>query len=163
MIVIADSSPINILVRIDRVEVLPRLFGEVVIPDAVQMELESSRTPEVVRSFMSTRPPWLVLRAASGAPRLPGIDAGESAAIQLALQESDSILVMDDWDGRRLARSKGLRVVGTIGVLEQAAVAGLVDLPQCIEMIKQTDFRMSNLLFEEALARDAERKRGPTA
>lgn len=159
MIVIADSSPINVLVRIAQVQVLPSLFHEVIIPEEVVLELSHSKTPPVVREFIASGPSWLVVRQAPGSPRLPGLDAGEEAAIQLALLEEESLILMDDADGRRVARSQGLRVIGTIGILEEGAVRGHVDFPLAIEQLEQTDFRVDARLVADALARDMERRR----
>lgn len=39
MIVVSDTSPLNYLVLLDVVSVLPKLFGEVVVPPAVLTEL----------------------------------------------------------------------------------------------------------------------------
>lgn len=51
MLVVSDASAHNVLIRIERVPILPGLFGRVVIPPAVARELSTPRTPEVVRSF----------------------------------------------------------------------------------------------------------------
>lgn len=49
MIVIADTSPVNYLVFIDLIQILPNLFGEVIIPQAVLRELLLTSAPEVIR------------------------------------------------------------------------------------------------------------------
>jgi predicted nucleic acid-binding protein len=51
MIVVSDASPVNVLMRIGYVDVLPILFQSVIIPPAVASELSHSSTPEVVRSI----------------------------------------------------------------------------------------------------------------
>lgn len=56
MLVVADSSPINILIRIECTHVLPSLFGAVVIPPEVRQELTDTRTPEAVRAWMANLP-----------------------------------------------------------------------------------------------------------
>jgi predicted nucleic acid-binding protein len=45
MIVVADTSPINYLVLIKEIEVLPKLYGKIVIPEAVREELLPNRRP----------------------------------------------------------------------------------------------------------------------
>lgn len=45
MIVIADTTPLNYLILIDEIEVLPKLYGRVVIPEAVREELLRSGAP----------------------------------------------------------------------------------------------------------------------
>jgi predicted nucleic acid-binding protein len=49
MIVVADTTPINYLILIGKIQVLPALYGRVVVPPAVVKELANSRTPEQVR------------------------------------------------------------------------------------------------------------------
>jgi predicted nucleic acid-binding protein len=59
MIVVSDASPLNYLVLIDAVDILPALFGRVLTPPAVWCELHRDRTPEAVRQWASQPPPWL--------------------------------------------------------------------------------------------------------
>jgi predicted nucleic acid-binding protein len=48
--IIADTTPLNYLVLIEAVEILPKLYGRVLIPPAVKIELEHSNTPDPVRT-----------------------------------------------------------------------------------------------------------------
>jgi len=63
MIVIADTTPLNYLVLIDCVRVLPQLYGRVLIPPAVWQEFQRPETPEAVRAWLAKRPAWLEIRA----------------------------------------------------------------------------------------------------
>jgi predicted nucleic acid-binding protein len=63
------------------------------------------------------------------------------------------MLVMDDRDGRREAARRNLRVIGTIGVLNEAAERGLIDLPTTIQRLQQTSFRASPNLLQSLLNR----------
>ena len=85
MLVVSDASPLNVLVRIGHVEVLPTLFHAVIIPSAVAEELARPSTPEVVRNWLAARPGWLEVRSPTGAdiPSLPR-HRGEREAIKLA-------------------------------------------------------------------------------
>ena len=65
---------------------------------------------------------------------------------------------MDDLDGRRVARARGLIVIGTIGILETAAIRGLLDLPAVLAQLQATTFYTSPSLYDEVLAREAARK-----
>lgn len=56
MIVIADTFPINYLVLIDLIQILPDLFGKVIIPQVVLRELQSTSAPDVVRQWLMNRP-----------------------------------------------------------------------------------------------------------
>lgn len=159
MIVIADSSPINVLVRIGCIDVLPKLFSNVLIPPEVRDELADSRTPEVVREFIARLPEWIEIRAASRVEAIPPLDKGEEAAIALAIDVRADALLIDERDGRREAKARGLVIVGTLGVLEAAAQRDLVALTDVFQRLRATDFRVDPRLVQQAVARDAARRR----
>lgn len=158
MLVVADSSPINILVRIGCVDVLPQLFQTVLIPPEVQTELTHAATPDSVRAFMRTPPRWLEVRAVPAREPIPIIDAGEQAAIHLAMDIRAGAILLDDKYGRRAARERGLRVVGTLGVLELASLRGLLALGPVVDALRKTDFRLDPRLVAQALDKDAARR-----
>jgi predicted nucleic acid-binding protein len=62
MIVVADTSPLNYLVLIDEVELLPWLFERVMLPKAVFNELKHPRSPAKVRTWAEPLPEWAVVR-----------------------------------------------------------------------------------------------------
>ena len=53
MLVVTDTTPINYLVLIGHVDILPSLYGHVVIPQAVVGDLQHPRTPESVRAWIA--------------------------------------------------------------------------------------------------------------
>lgn len=166
MTVVADTSPLNYLLLIDSIDILPQLFGQVLIPEAVALELQRSRTPPQVASWLASRPAWLVIQAPTQPPldavdqELERLGAGEREAIMLASKHRpDALLLMDEVKGRRVANRRKLRVIGTLGILELAAVSGLLDLPVAVERLRQTTFHVAPSLLRTLLDRDAERKR----
>jgi predicted nucleic acid-binding protein len=161
MLVICDASPLNVLVRIGLVEILPQLYGHVLIPPAVAGELRDQRAPKEVRDFIAGLPSWLGITPPSSILDLPSIGAGERAAISLACEKKADLLLIDDKRGRRAATTLGLRTVGTVGVLELGAQRDLVSLGDAFERIRRTDFSISDDLLEAALARDAARRGRP--
>jgi hypothetical protein len=78
-----------------------------------------------------------------------GFVAGEREAIQLAAEVHANQLIIDDLQGREEAQRRGLRVTGTVGVLREAAVLGLLDLPRALKRLQLTNF----YLAPEVLAR----------
>jgi predicted nucleic acid-binding protein len=62
MIVVSDTTPLNYLILIDSVHVLPALFGQVYAPPAVIAELSHSRTPGPVRGWVASPPGWLTVQ-----------------------------------------------------------------------------------------------------
>ncbi len=160
MIVIADTAPLNYLVLIGEVDVLPALYGRVIIPNAVSRELQATGTPQAVKDWLKTSPAWLEVKSVSRPADLSlgTLDAGEREAIQLAEELRPATVIIDDKDGRKAAETRSLRVIGTLGVLDDAASKNLLDLPQSLVRLQQTNFRLTPALIQTLLERDAERK-----
>jgi predicted nucleic acid-binding protein len=135
-LVIADTGPINYLIQIGHIELLPRVFETVALPSAVQAELSNSLAPLPVRRWIAAPPAWLEIHDATALPRVSGLDEGESAAIALAELLHADLLLIDERDGSRVARERGLRVTGTLGFLDLAAERDLVDFAQAIRKLK---------------------------
>lgn len=89
------------------------------------------------------------------------LDPGERAAIALALSVLPDFVLIDDRAGVAVARARALEVTGTLGLLDRAAQAGLVDLADAISALKATNFRVRQPLLDVLLARDGARRGGP--
>ena len=153
-VVVADTGPINYLVLIGREEVLPALFEKVFIPSAVRDELSRAETPEMVRDWIKEPPTWLDVRSPHEDDLddgLENLDDGERAALILVASMEADLLLMDDRESTRVARGKGLRVIGRLRVLQLAARRGLVDLAESLERIKRTNFRYRQELMDKLL------------
>jgi predicted nucleic acid-binding protein len=159
MLVVADSSPVNVLIRIGHIDVLPTLFERVVIPGEVAKELSHAKTPQVVKEFIARPPRWFDIREPKHFEALHGIDPGEQAAICLAKELNADLLLIDDWDARQAALNCSIRIIGTVGVLERAAGRGLLDMREAFGRLREIDFRISDTLLEQALRRAANRNR----
>jgi predicted nucleic acid-binding protein len=161
MLVVSDNSPVRYLRLLDCTHVLPILFGRILIPRAVVEELQHPHTPAVVRTWLADPPAWLEVRPIVRQPdaAFSTLEAGEREAIVLAQELRANILLVDDGKARDLAIQQGLRIMGTVGVLEQAAAHGLVDLPEVLARLLTTNFRILRVIIDEALTRDTERKR----
>ena len=123
MIVIADSTPLNYLILIHQVDLLPQLFDRILIPPAVFGELQHQETPDVVRRWIASPPSWLHVQALRSVldPALGFLDPGEREAIALAEELQADQLLLDDADARREAARRNLPFIGTLGVLREAA------------------------------------------
>ncbi|HLK03440.1 MAG TPA: hypothetical protein VKT53_03295 [Candidatus Acidoferrum sp.] len=159
--IVADTTPLNYLVLIDAVELLPRLYGHVLIPPSVLAELSDPHAPGEVRNWASQPPDWLrVMQPQSPAdPSLANLDAGERDAILLAIEQRATLLLMDERDGVAAARARNLHIVGTLGVLDIAAARGWIDLQAMFTRLRQTTFRSPHHLMITMLEQDAVRKK----
>lgn len=146
MIVISDTSPLNYLILIGKAELLPSLFGRVIIPNAVFAELQAAGASAKVRHWSRNLPEWIeIKRTGLTADRSLGIlDAGEREAILLAQELSADLLLVDDRQARRAAVDLGIAITGTVGILDKAAKAGLIDIQTAVEEIQKTSFRIAD-------------------
>jgi predicted nucleic acid-binding protein len=152
--VVADAGPPRYLVLIDQIELLPRLFSKVVLPDVVREELNAPQAPAQVRAWLGSSPPWLQSGSAPDIEtQLPSkLDRGERAAIAVAMEFGASLVLMDDRAGAEEARLRGLRVTGMLGVLLLAARRSFIDLDAAFLRLKATNFRYSPALIDAVLA-----------
>ncbi len=119
MIVISDSSPLNYLLLIQQVHLLPALFGRVLSPPSVLDELSRTKAPDLVRAWAAATPDWLEIRAPEYPLQEHALGPGEADAIALAAELNADILLIDERDGARFARQRGLIVTGTLGYLKR--------------------------------------------
>jgi predicted nucleic acid-binding protein len=157
-LVIADTGPINYLILIGHVNILPELFERIVLPSAVREELAHPKAPSMVQQWMASPPSWIEIRNTTYRhdPELITLDAGEEDAIALAQELRADLLLMDDREGVEVARRKGFRVVGTLTVLAVAAQRGLVNLADAFGRLRGTNFRYQQSLMEQLLKEIAE-------
>jgi len=76
----------------------------------------------------------------------------------LAQEIRADALLIDERDGRRIAESRHIAVIGTLQVLDSAAEAGLLDLPTAFARLAKTTFRATPRLLNHFLQLDAARK-----
>jgi predicted nucleic acid-binding protein len=156
MIVVADTTPINYLVLIGKIELLPSLYRVVLIPQAVHRELQSTKAPGVVREWASALPFWCEVHTLRGDRdgSMKELDDGERDAIQLALENGIDTVLIDESEGRRAAVQRHLKVTGTVALLEKAGQRGLLDFRSALTELERTNFRISASIREEFLRRN---------
>src|ERR1035438_8720096 len=144
-VVVADTSPLNYLLLIGEIAILQGLYGEILIPPEVLAELSDVDAPPEVLKWIQVRPAWLQVRqrrTMQDDPALRHLDPGERAAILLAQQEGDVLLLIDDAAGRSEATRYGIPSTGTLGILRAAAIRQLLDLPTALKSLAATNFRV---------------------
>ncbi len=155
MIVVSDTSPINYLVQLGIIDILPELFETVFIPMEVVRELTSKRTPLPVREWIDSPPDWLEIRQNTLLVISPQADPGETAAIALAMELHSDYIAIDDLEGREIARAQNLQIIGTVGIIERAHQAGLLDLKTSLDELLKTNFRISETIVKRVLDRNS--------
>jgi predicted nucleic acid-binding protein len=152
VIVVSDTSPINYLLLIDQIGLMPRLFQQIIIPDIVRDEMIDSSAPLTLQKWIANPPSWLTVQTVSRVDTtLNALDPGEQAAITLAQTLPADLLIIDERLGRRAASDRGIPIIGTVGILDDAADQGLVDLADSIARLQQTNFRISRQIIQKLL------------
>ena len=149
--IVADTSPLNYLILIDAVEILPALFREVTIPPAVGRELLAEGASKDVRRWMESFPAWLKVAAVAEIDKTIKLGKGEVDAISLAIELSADYILLDDKAARLAAMTKNLKVVGTLGILKFADENKLIDFETAVRKLQNTNFRASKRLLEDLI------------
>ena len=160
MIVVADTTPLNYLILIHEADLLPRLFGRVLIPPAVYKELQDLETPDLVRLWLANAPHWLQVQSLRlpPDPKLDYLDAGEREAIALAEEWKADQILIDEMDARREAMRRQIPLIGTLGILRKAAQLDWLDLPSTLARLLETAFYVNPDLIRSLLDEDARRR-----
>ena len=161
MNVVSDASTLINLARIDKLDLLRQLYGELLIPEAVWGEVviegegqpgaEKVRTASWIRkSKVENQDIVRVLRQ--------DLDAGEAETIALALEKKADLLLMDERLGRETAKYLGLQYIGLIGVLISAKRTGIIgSIKPCLAALRDiAGFRVSDALYTRVLRDEGE-------
>jgi uncharacterized protein len=120
MIVISDSSVLINLAWINQLELLPRLYGSVVVPTAVWQEVVEKGAGKPGAAAVRAAN-WLQVREPQNKPLVHALrqdlDIGEAEAIALSIEQDAALLLMDERIGRAAAQHFGLDVIGVVGIL----------------------------------------------
>ena len=153
ILVVSNSSIIIALARICRLDLMEKLFGKVIVPEAVWKEVtvegKSGREKILKAGFIYVKK----VRSRSLAAFLEEfVDSGEAEAIVLALELDADLLLVDDRDARNLAKRLGLQVMGILGVLALAKYKGFIqEVKPIIDRLVENGFWISRKLLEEFL------------
>jgi predicted nucleic acid-binding protein len=145
--VVVDTSVVQYLHQARLLDLLPALYGVVTVPYAVAAELARGREvginlPDVTACAwmrLETKPSTKIF------PMTKHLGAGELDAIGLALERSDSLVLLDDRLARQYAARLGLRYSGTLGVLLRAKREGLVaTVRPALDQLVSLGFRLAS-------------------
>ncbi|MEO6668114.1 MAG: DUF3368 domain-containing protein [Ferruginibacter sp.] len=145
--IISDTSCLILLEKIGELDILHHLFGTIIT------------TKEVAEEFGQQLPSWIELQQPKDKNYQSiiqaSVDKGEASAIALAIELDDCLLIIDDLKGRKFAQQLGLAIIGTIGVIVDAKLVGLIpSIRPILAKIKSTNFRITEQL-ESLILRSA--------
>jgi predicted nucleic acid-binding protein len=147
--IVSDTSCLILLSKINRLDLLSSLFGEITITNIIAKE------------FGQTSPNFIVIEDPVDLKYqqiLEGfLDRGEASAIALALEKDDCLLIIDESKGRREAKQLRINYTGTLGILIVAKGKGLINsTSEILDQIRKTDFRISETLIRETKKKSGE-------
>ena len=159
MTAVVDTSPLISLAHLDLLHLLPKVFGRTLAPPGVVREATERRASApgatAIRAALES---GLLELAAPGAPDGTSpewLGPGEREAMAVALAERANWVVIDDRRARRYAVDLGLKVIGTVRVLEVARAAGHIERAgPLLEQLRNRGFRLGEGIV--ARVRDAE-------
>jgi predicted nucleic acid-binding protein len=142
--IISDTSCFIVLSKTGQLDLLHRLFGNIVT------------TLEIAEEFGEKLPNWIEIVAAKDVHKRHlleiQVDKGEASAMALALEMENSMLIIDDYKARKLAHMLNIDYTGTIGVIILAKQKGIINsIKPILAKIKETNFRISAELELQAL------------
>ena len=151
-IAVSNSSPLIFLAKINQLNLLFALFDKIFIPQAVFQEVvvTGKRNGQLdaflveeqiiegkieIREYDTTKVKFPHLKNHALHP-------GELEAIHLALSLSEDVILLDDEEARVFARTLGLQVKGTLGLLIDFKKSALIDQKKSLEMLQQLNSLM---------------------
>ena len=156
MIVVSDTTPIISLTKLDMLDILGRFYDEVLLPKTVFEEV--CRNPMFAAEAEAVQKcVFMKVKAVSHIQsvkilRAAGLDLGESEAIVLADTMPDSLLLMDERKGRQIALNMGIQIIGTLGILLQAKMLGLIkNIKPLLDTLLNENIRISETLYNSIL------------
>jgi predicted nucleic acid-binding protein len=156
--VVSDTSPINYLCLIDAIDVLPKLFDEILIPPTVLAELRHPRAPRAVSDWLFRMPTWVKIQAPRILQTGLGLDPGETEAISLAIELNLPVVLVDERAGRMVVEERGITAFGTLNILYLADLRELLDFETAVNRLRRTNFHLEQRLLEAVLAKVRARK-----
>ena len=157
-IVICNSTILINFATIEEIDLLRKLFGSLIVPDAVWHELVlEDKDYKVSRIVKNAK--WIrresVLKSDNALYRTLSreLDAGEAEVIVLALEKKADLVLLDETEARDLAEFHGLNFIGSIGCLVEAKRSGLVSKikPLLDKMIDNAQYWVSEELYKNVL------------
>jgi len=160
-VVVSDTTPLHYLILLGQDSILQKLFERVIVPPAVLEELGHPAAPPAVSAWAKSRPDWVTVQSPAFIPtRFDNLDFGERQALALAKEIQADFVLLDDKVARRFAEREALQVKGTLGIVADAAKAGLLNFRETVETLQQTTMHLEPHLAERIIAEYEKRPGG---
>lgn len=144
--IVINASPLIALFRSGQADLLPHLFRQIVVPEAVWQEVVIDEWEDAAARDLGKQS-WPVRVDIVNSPRVAAWDlgAGETAVLSYALANPPLRVVIDDMDARRCAQTLNIPMLGTGGLLVLAKRRGLLhSLDEGIEKLRNAGLWLSD-------------------
>ncbi len=160
MIVVSDATPLIALAKIGQLDILPALFGRVIIPQSVYDEVVTNASERAGAEEVA-KAAWLDRRSASDQRKViylhAELDAGEAEALVLAEELSADWVFLDERKARQVATRIGLRYTGTLGLLLIAKQKRQInELRPLLDELRAKKIRLSEKVYQAVLVEAGE-------
>ncbi|MCI8753204.1 MAG: DUF3368 domain-containing protein [Lachnospiraceae bacterium] len=160
MIVISDTTPIISLLKAGHLELLEKLYGNVLVPNAVYYELtENPAYPDEAEIIKKVRFLSVTevenIKSVNVLRSVTGLDEGESEALIMYDEQNADLLLMDERKGRRVAKQLKAEYIGTAGVLMLAYDKGYIgqaDVKICLDTMINNNIRLGKKICNTVMA-----------
>jgi predicted nucleic acid-binding protein len=158
-LVVSNTSPIVNLAAVGRLPLLQELYGTILIPDEVFIEIAVRGVGQPAAAEIQMYP-WFERRKVTSKSLLgsilqqyPALDQGEAEAIVLALEVGAERVLIDETAGRAAATASGLMVTGILGLLREAKQRNLLSAvkPVMDDLIRVAGFWIGPALYARVL------------
>lgn len=151
--VVVNNTPLVALWVLGRLDLFERLYGEILIPQAVYEEFVA--TERALRQAGLDSAPWIKVVSLTDPQRARvyvGLDQGEAQVLALAQERAARLVIIDERKGRRYARRLDMPLAGALGVLLLAKERGLVqDLAPLIKELQDAGLYLEQVLVTRVL------------
>jgi predicted nucleic acid-binding protein len=156
MIVVVNATPLIYLAAIGQFDLLRLRYGQIFVPAAVFDEVAIQGAGQWGAAETAAAG-WIARREVtdrSAVSMLLGqLDLGESEVIVLAQEVGADLAVVDETAARRELASRGIPLIGTVGVLTQAKRQGLiVGLKAELDRLRACGFHLTGRVYRSCLA-----------
>jgi predicted nucleic acid-binding protein len=144
--VVSNTSPLLYLHQLGRLDLLPALYSQVLVPASVVEELAAGRAAGHDVPNIAALPWARVVSSPTLALLALATDLGKGEAEAIAIaHERNALLILDDGLARRHAKLVGVTLTGTLGVLVKAKTAGhITEVAPVVSRLRELGFRLSD-------------------
>ncbi|HEV7506372.1 MAG TPA: DUF3368 domain-containing protein [Thermoanaerobaculia bacterium] len=156
---VVNASPLILLARIDRLDLLASLAKLLVVPAAVIREIQAGSHRDETAHRIKNLPSVLQVadRPVPDRIRLWDLGAGESQVLAHGLERPGAEVVLDDLAARRCARSLDLPMIGSLGIVILCRHRSVINAARpVVEALREAGLRLKPALMDEALAKVGE-------